>query len=129
MAQEPIEMILLKHWASYVMVPIWITDADGNLVYYNEPAEAILGARFDDVGEVPADQLDELFSTCDIDGSPLPSSELPAWIAAKKQIPAHRALGFQGMDGVSRIIEVTAIPVVGQAGRHLGVMVTFWEPE
>jgi PAS domain-containing protein len=128
MAQEPIEMILLKHWASYVMVPIWITDAEGNLVYYNEPAEPILGSRFDDAGEISADRLDELFSTADLEGNPLPSAELPAWVAAKKQVPAHRTLRFQGMDGVSRVIEVTALPVTGQAGRHIGVMVAFWEP-
>lgn len=126
---QPIEIILLKHWASYVAVPIWITDADGNLVYYNEPAESIVGRPFDDAGEIPSDRLAELFRTSNPDGSPLPSAELPPVVALNKQVPDHRVVCFQALDGTSRTIEVTAVPIVGQGDRHLGVMVTFWETD
>ncbi len=37
MAQQPIEMILLHQWASYMAIPIGVIDVEGNLVYYNEP--------------------------------------------------------------------------------------------
>jgi PAS domain-containing protein len=126
-AQEPIEMILLKHWASYLAVPVWLADPDGNLVYYNEPAEPILGRRFDDAGEIPADRLAEAFVTADEEGRPIPASELPLVRALTEGVPAHRVFRIRALDGSSRVIEVTAIPIIGQGGRNLGAMATFWE--
>lgn len=78
MAQEPIEMILLTHWASYVAVPIWITDAEGNLIFYNESAERILGRSFEDAGEVKAEVLGQLFETTSLDGSRSPMRSCPS---------------------------------------------------
>lgn len=127
MAQEPIEMILLKHWASYLALPVWLTDPDGSLVYYNEPAESILGRRFDDAGEIPADRLAEIFVTEDEEGRDLPASDLPLVRALTEGVPAHRVLRIRALDGSSRVIEVTAIPILGQGGRRLGAMATFWE--
>lgn len=129
MAQEPIEMILLKHWASYVAIPIWIMNAEGDLIYYNEPAESILGRRFDDAGEVSADRLSDVFLTTDPEGNPIPSSELPPTLALTKQLPAHRVVSFQAFDGSPRTVEVTAMPIVGQGDRHLGSLTMFWESE
>ena len=77
MAQHPIEMILLKQWASLMAVPVWISDADGQLIYYNEKAEEILGLRFEDAGELPADRVAEIFVISDLDGSPLPDDQVP----------------------------------------------------
>ena len=51
-AQQPVEMILLRQVASYLTIPIWMMDSDGNLVFYNEPAETLLGIQFDEVGPV-----------------------------------------------------------------------------
>ena len=31
-------------------MPIFLVDTEGNLLYYNEPAEAILGRRFSETG-------------------------------------------------------------------------------
>ncbi len=126
MAQEPIEMILLRQWASYIAVPIWIADVEGNLVYYNEPAETLLGRRFDEAGEVNAGLLSELFVTSDLDGGPVPSDELPLLRALVKREPAHRALRITTTAGATHEIEVTAVPIEGQGGRHLGAFATFW---
>jgi PAS domain-containing protein len=128
MTQEPIEMILLRHWASYVAMPIWLADPAGDLIYYNEPAESLLGGRFEDAREIPAEELAEIFVTTDLDGAPIPSSELPLVVALTDHVPAHRVLRFRALDGSSRVIEVLAIPIEGQGGRHLGAMATFWEP-
>lgn len=127
MAQRPIEVILLRQWASYIAVPMWITDEMGNLIYYNEPAEAILGKRFDEVGMIHAEDLAEVFHTTDMDGEPLESKELPIFKALVEGLPAHRPIKFQAFDGSYRTIEVTALPIEGQGGRHLGVMAMFWE--
>jgi hypothetical protein len=48
-------------------------------------------------------------------------------IAFKERRPAHKVIWIQGLDGVSREIEVTAFPLVGQADRFLGGIALFWE--
>ena len=125
MAQQPIEMILLHHWASYMAIPIGVVDIDGNLIYYNEPAEAIIGTRFDDAGVINAADFAEIGETTDLDGKPLKNSELPLVIALTEQRLAHRELRIRGLDGKWRSIESSAFPVIGQGGRHLGAA-TFW---
>ena len=42
MAQKDIELILTRQLASYLATPVFIVDAIGTLVFYNEPAEVIL---------------------------------------------------------------------------------------
>jgi len=127
LAQRPIEVILLRQWASYIAVPMWITDDIGNLIYYNEPAEAILGKRFDEVGMIHAEELADVFHTTDMEGNPLESKQLPIAKALTEAIPVHSVLKFRAFDQTYRTIEVTALPIEGQGGRHLGVMAMFWE--
>lgn len=125
--QKPIELILLRQLASYLTVPIWMMDRDGNLLYYNEPAEKLLGVTFDDAGPIHADQLTEMFMATDLEGEPLDDIELPVVAALEKQRPAHRKIRFCGFDGVWRDVDISAIPVEGQGARFLGVFATFWE--
>ena len=127
MAQYPIEMILLKQWASLMAVPVWITDVEGRLVYYNEPTEEIIGLRFEDAGELSADKVADLFVLCNIDGSPLSPDDRPLMIALTKQMSAHGRMRFLRADNQWREIAVTAIPIMGEGNRHLGAMVTMWE--
>lgn len=128
MAQRPIELILLKQWATHIAIPVWIMDAGGNVVFYNEPAEPIIGQRYDEGGEIHADDLAEMFVTTNVDGSPVANKELPIVIALTEHHPAHRELVIQTLDTrESRQIEVTAIPIEGQGGSHLGAFAVFWE--
>ncbi|HEX6299265.1 MAG TPA: PAS domain-containing protein [Acidimicrobiia bacterium] len=125
--QQPVEIILLRQVASYLSIPVWVMDSDGNLVYYNDSAESLLGIRFDDVGPIHADQLREMFRVTDLQGAPISESSVPVVVALSKRVPAHGEIRFCGMDGVWRDIEVSAIPLEGQGGRFLGVLATFWE--
>ena len=127
MAQQPLEMILVRQLASYLAVPIWVTDQVGNLVYYNEPAEVLLGMSFEDAGPINAERIPDMFRATALDGTPLPAEELTLSVALSTRAPAHGSLRFSGLDGVSRAVEVTAIPITGQGERFLGAMVTFWE--
>jgi PAS domain-containing protein len=126
--QQPIELILLKQWAMHIATPVWLMDVEGNLVFYNEPAEAILGRRFDEAGEIHADELADVFETTDLNGEPVPSKELPVVIALTEHHPAHHQLRIRRLDtGAALEIEVTAIPIEGQGGTHFGAMAVFWE--
>ena len=125
--QQPLEMILLRQLASYLAIPIWMMDEAGNLVFYNEPAERLLGIQFDDAGPIRASDLVGMFQVTDPDGKPLVDSELPIVGALTKRVPSHRPLRICGLDGTWREIETSAIPIEGQGNRFLGAFATFWE--
>jgi len=125
--QHPVEMILFRQVASYLTIPIWMMDDAGNLAYYNEPAEQLLGVRFDDVGPLHADKIGEVFEFTDLEGEPLPDDELPIVLALKTKSPHHGELRFRRPDDGWRDISVTAIPIEGQGDRFVGVFATFWE--
>ncbi len=127
MAQQPVELILLKQWAGYLTLPVWLMDGRGNLLYYNEPAEGLLGVRFEEAGEIHADQLAEYFQTTAVDGAPFPNEKLPVVVALQQRIPNHATVRVMGFDGVWRTLAVTAFPVEGQGARHLGAVAMFWE--
>ncbi|MBI4640059.1 MAG: PAS domain-containing protein [Candidatus Tectomicrobia bacterium] len=126
MPQE-IEVILTRQLASSLAMPIFIVDSRGNLIFYNESAEKILGQRFEETGEMPAAEWSTKFTPTDEDGTPLSPEMLPLVIAFTQGRPAHRRLWIYGLDNVRRCIEVTAFPLIGQAERKLGAVAIFWE--
>ncbi|HWC02943.1 MAG TPA: PAS domain-containing protein [Methylomirabilota bacterium] len=127
MAQKAVELILMRQLASYLAVPIFLVDTDGNLLYYNEPAEHLLGRRYDETGEMPLAEWSTAFTPTAEDGRPIPREELALSIALQKWRPTHRALVIRGFDGVARRIAVTALPLEGQGRRRLGAVAIFWE--
>jgi len=128
-SQQPIEMILLRQLAHHLASPIWILEATGELVFYNEPAEHLLGIKFGDVGPLVAVELTEMFEVTEADGASLAESDFPIADALINRTPANRLVRFGAKDGVRRLVEVLAMPIVGQGNRFLGVLATFWEPE
>jgi len=126
-AQHDVELIVLKQAASYLATPIFIVDLDGTLLFYNEPAESILGRRYDETGEMPMAEWGSAWTPTDDDGNPLDVNELPLAIAVSERRPAHGAMRIVGGDGAARRIEVTAFPLIGQSGRDLGSIAVFWE--
>ena len=127
--QQPLEMIILRQLASYLTIPMWMMDGAGDLIFYNEPAEELLGVQFDDVGPIRAEQLVGMWQVTDLDGELLPDADFPVIAALTRQVAGHRTVRFQGKDGEWRAVEVTAIPIEGQGKRFLGVLATFWEVE
>jgi PAS domain S-box-containing protein len=124
--QLPIELILLRQAASYLEMPIFLVDADGRLVYFNEPAEPLLGSRFDEVGEMSMDDWLAAFRPSRSRGRQLPANEVPLVIALATQRPVHDTLEITGLDGVRRPIEATALPLRGPHARLLGAIAIFW---
>jgi PAS domain-containing protein len=125
--QQPIELILMRELASHLGTAIFVVGPEGDLLYYNEPAEELLGSRFDETGEVPMAEWATTFSPTDDEGVPIPPERLPLVITVQQGRPAHGAFSIRSLDGEVRRIELTAIPLVGQAGRLLGAAAVFWE--
>ncbi len=127
MPQKAIEIILTRQLASYLATPIFIVDPAGALIFYNEPAEIVLGLRFEETGEMPASEWATAFAPTDEHGKSLAPESLPLMIAVNERRPAHGRMWIRGLDGVRRLIEVSAFPLIGHADRHLGAFSVFWE--
>ncbi len=130
MAQKEIEVILIRQLASYLAMPILIVDAVGTLVFYNEPAEQLAAMRFEETGEIPLDEwVNLVIPLTDEHGTPIALEARPLLIALHERRPAHKQMWAKRWDGVLRHVEVTAFPLIGQAGRYLGAAAIFWEIE
>ena len=127
MTSQPVEVILVRQLASYLAIPVWIMGESGNLVFYNEAAGRLVGRAFEHQGPISAGELGELFVTTNEDGSPLPTEELPVWIALTEQRTVHRRLRFEPLAGHPHLVDTTAFPLTGQGDRHLGAVALFWE--
>lgn len=122
-----VEIILMRQAASYLALPIFVVDPKGDLIYFNEPAEGLLGVRYDETGEMPQDEWANGFMPTDDDGNVVPEAENPLVIALQEQRPAHSQLWIQGRDGLRRHLSVTAFPLIGQHDRSLGAAAIFWQ--
>jgi len=127
MPQKAVELILMRQLASALAMPILLFDPDGTLLFYNEPAEELVGRRFDETGEMRFEEWSSTVRVTDEDGSPLPFESRPLGIALQKRQAAHRKYWAQTADGIRRKFEVTAFPLEGQGGRHLGAALILWE--
>jgi PAS domain-containing protein len=124
---HPIQIILTRQLAGYLSVPLFLVDPMGKLLFYNEPAEAILGRRFDETGSMPAEEWSAIFTPTDDEGQPIPPKDLPLMITLARQRPAYACFYIRGLDGVLRHLEVASIPIAGLQGEFLGAAAIFWE--
>jgi PAS domain-containing protein len=127
--QKHITLILARELAAHVASPFFLVDHEGRLVYYNERAESILGVRFDEAGEMKADEWGSKWLPEDLERGRLPLEELPLAVAMLQKRPAHRPLRITGLDGVQRVIEVTAFPLFSKEDEFVGAVAIFWERE
>ncbi|HEX6141008.1 MAG TPA: PAS domain-containing protein [Candidatus Limnocylindria bacterium] len=124
---QPIELILVRHLGDSLAVPLFLVDAEGRMVFYNEGAEQLLGRRYDDAGEMDFAEWTSIFAVRDHDGRSLDAEELPLVRALRTQRPAHAAFAITGLDGAPHRLEVSAFPLTGHGGRLLGAAALFWE--
>ncbi len=127
MSQQPIELIHLRQWASHISVAVFLVDAAGRLVHYNDAAASLLGRSYDQAEELTVADLARDFSTLDTAGQPLAAPDLPLGRALAQRRPYHAQLRFRALDGVWYDVEVTAIPIEAVDGALLGAAALFWE--
>ncbi|HEV8602460.1 MAG TPA: hypothetical protein VGQ68_03595 [Gaiellaceae bacterium] len=125
--QKNLVLILAREFASKLATATFIADAEGNLVFYNEPAEAILGRTFAEAGDIRAEEWASLFKIEELDGTPVPLEKNPGGVALLERRPAHRELRITGLDGVTRTISATAFPLLARAEELVGMVAIFWE--
>ena len=127
--QKHLALIIARELASQLATATFIADAVGDLVFYNEAAEEILGRSFSEAGPMPAEGWTSQFLLEDVDGNTLALERMPAGIALLERRPAHGELSMTGLDGRRRLLSVTAVPLFASPTEFVGVIVLFWQSE
>jgi PAS domain-containing protein len=127
--QRTLVLILARDFASRLATAVFLVDAAGDLIYYNEAAEHVLGRPYVEGQTMTSDEWSTAFVPMDEDGTPLPLDGMPLGVAIARKEPAHRSFWIEGQDDVRRRIEVTAFPLFAHADDMVGAVAIFWEPE
>ena len=120
-------LILAREFASRLATPMFIGDAQGRVVFYNEPAEKVIGRTFSEAGELDPAAWGALLHIEDLDGNPLSLEARPSGIALLEHRPSHRLMRITGVDGVKRVVSVTAFPLFAHEDEAVGIVLIFWE--
>jgi PAS domain-containing protein len=119
-------MILARQFASNLATPVGITNEHGQLVYFNEAAESIIGSTFAEAGEMSFDEWSAKAAPRSPEGDPLPTERRPTAIALNERRAAHEQVKVTGLDGVEREIAVTAFPLYAGLDEFVGTVAIFW---
>lgn len=122
-----IEIILNRQLADCLSIPVFITDTEGNLIFYNEPAETILGKRFEETGEMPVAEWSTVFKPVDDHGNIIPPDELPLVKTLRDAYPYHKEFNIESLQQHIQKISVTSYPIIGRSGKFLGAVAIFWK--
>ncbi|HEV7805956.1 MAG TPA: PAS domain S-box protein [Solirubrobacteraceae bacterium] len=124
--QRPVELILARGLMSNITTPAFLVDTLGTLVFFNDAAGELLGLRYEEAGQMELAQWGTRFVPMAPDGRQLELDELPLSVALRECRPVHAAFSVRSALGDTRDIEVSAFPIVGNAGVR-GAMAIFWD--
>jgi PAS domain-containing protein len=124
--QRSIVLILARDLASMLATPMLIVDAQGELIFYNEAAGAILGRPFTEAEPAAFEDWARAFDPRDVEGKPVALVETSLGIALTERMPAHRTLRIRSADGIERVVESTAFPLYARADEFVGGVTVFW---
>jgi PAS domain-containing protein len=121
---RPLQLILARNLLSSLSTPAFLVDADGNLLFFNDAAGALLGRRYEETGQM-TDVWTATFGPFDEGGSPIPYDQVPLTTALRGNRPSHGGFRIRSAGGVEHAIEASALPLVGDQNFH-GAIVVFW---
>ncbi len=124
---KPLPLILARELAANLATPMFLLDARGMLVFYNDAAALLIGRSFGEMGEISAEEFVEHLQVKTLSGERLSRRETPAGIAFYQRRPAHRTLVATAYDGMRRVVDATAYPLFGTGYEMCGVVSVFWE--
>jgi PAS domain-containing protein len=125
--EQPLELILARNLVSTLTLPAFLVDPDGQIVFFNDAAAAVVGSPFEEIGTMSREEWNARFGPFDQDGEPVSSEELPLTIALRDGHPAYGRFRVRAESGLIEI-ETGALPLIGPAGFH-GALIVFWIPK
>ncbi len=120
-------LILARELASNLATPMFLIDPWGKLLFYNEPAEDLLGQSFARTGEIGPDEWGTIWQPEDLDGNPIKVEDLPLARSLTERIPVHHRFRITALDGTKRTIAATTFPLFARADKFVGAVSVFWE--
>ncbi len=129
MPAQPLELILARQFGDSLSMPFFLVDPEGNLLFYNEAAEGILGLRFTDTGGMRVEEWATMFRPTDLEGNPIPPEDLPLVRTLATRQPSHGSFYIDNVKGERVKITVTSFPLEGRPERYLGAIAMFWKNE
>ena len=125
--QHNLVLILARSFAAQLATAVFLVDAEGTVIYYNEAAERLLGNRFIEGAGMRAEEWSTVYRPRDAAGQSVPLQSLPLGVTMLKREPAHGIITILSADGVDRRIEVAAFPLFAHTEDFVGAISLFWE--
>ena len=125
--QHNLILILARSFSSQLATAVFLVDAEGTVIYYNEAAERLLGRKFIEGAGMPAEEWSTVYRPRDAEGHTVPLESLALGTAMLKREPAHGVVTILSADGVDHRIEVAAFPLFAHTEDFVGAIALFWE--
>lgn len=129
MAVKELEIILTRQLADSLSIPIFITDTNGTLLFFNEPAEKILGKKYTETGAMTVEEWSSLFEPQDVNGKRIARIDLPLVKTLTYCQPSQSEFWIKNLLAERYYISVTSFPLMGRSKRFVGAVAIFWEKE
>ena len=130
MAAEAQRLLLVqaRNLITNLALPAMLTDADGQLLFFNEAAAVLLGRRFEEVGRLSREEWGQQVGPFDDRGRAVVMDELPIANALRSGRPAQGRFRLRFDGGELREVEVSALPLM-EPGYLEGALFAFWPTE
>jgi PAS domain-containing protein len=121
-------LVLARNLITNLALPAVLTDADGQLLFFNDAAAVLLGRRFEEVGRLSRLEWAHEIGPFDEQGRPVATDELPIANALRSGRPAQGRFHLRFAGQEMREVEVSALPLL-EPGFLEGVLLVFWPVE
>lgn len=110
-----LELILARNLVSSLELAAVLLDAEQSILFYNDAAAELAGARFEETGPMSRADWQARFGPLSAEGAPVPVDELPLTGALREGRPAHARLRFR-LGGRELEVESSGLPLAGPGG-------------
>jgi PAS domain-containing protein len=125
---QPLLLIQARNLITNLALPAFLTNSDGRLLFFNDAAAALLGRRFEEVGQMPQEEWAREIGPYDDEGKPLAVDHLPLATAVRDGHPTQGRFHVRLEGSALREVEVSALPLL-EPGFYEGALVVFWPIE
>jgi PAS domain-containing protein len=125
---QPLALILARNLAESVLLAAFVLNAEGTLVFFNEPAGVLIGSPFEEVGPLKQEDWAARFGPFEDDGEPAALDSLPLAVTVREGRPSQGRFHVRNASDDALEVDVTALPLLASDGFH-GALIVFWPAE
>ena len=122
-----LELILARNLVSSLELAAVLLDLEQSVVFFNDAAGELIGARFEETGPMALAEWQGRFGPLSVGGTPVAVERLPLTSALREGRPAHARLRLR-LGERELGVEASGLPLVGPGG-YQGALVVLWPAE